>query len=355
MVSRIIKPVLVIVLVCLIFIAIVFFYIVNYSNPADKELARAGITEKQAKVNDVLFNYAEGPDNGPVLILLHAQLLDWYTYSQVLPELSETFHVYAIDYPGHGKTVVPEDYVMSADNIGADIGRFIDEIVGEEVYVTGNSSGGLLTVWLAANRKDIVKAAVLEDPPLFSAEYPEVKKTVANKSFTQSYNALHSRDYDGDYLMYWLNNSKQFFSTYVFDGAESIIRTMVSLYRHFNAKQPVEIAFMPVSVQEMIRGLDYYDPRFGAAFYDGSWNKNFDHAEALAQIECPVLMIQANTGYLEDGTLDGAMSKEMADKAMALLRNGRYVYLDSGHVTNLEVPEKFADLLKDFFAEVENE
>jgi pimeloyl-ACP methyl ester carboxylesterase len=47
-------------------------------------------------------------------------------------------------------------------------------VIGEPVYVTGNSSGKLLAVWLAANRPDLVKAVVLEDPPLFSSDYPEI-------------------------------------------------------------------------------------------------------------------------------------------------------------------------------------
>ena len=327
----------------------VFVFFITYKSPAGKELQRAGIVEKRVSVGDVSFNYAEGPDNGPALVLLHAQLLDWYTYCEVLPELSESFHVYAIDYPGHGKTVVPEDYEMSAENIGSDIGRFIDEVIGEKVFVSGNSSGGLLTVWLAANRPDIVEAVVLEDPPLFSAEYPAVKQTVANKAFTQSDNALNSDDYDGDYLLYWINNSKTFFDTYVFDGADRVVKAMVEAYRFFHPDEPLDIAFMPVSVKEMLRGLDYYDPRFGRAFYDGTWNRDFDHAKALGDIDCPVLLIQANFGYLEDGTLDGAMSEEMASRAMELLKDGEYVKLDCGHVTNLEAPEEYSAILKSFF------
>ena len=44
----------------------------------------------------------------------------------------------------------------------------------------------------------------------------------------------------------------------------------------------------------LVRGMEYYDPRFGAAFHDGSWNADFDHADALGKIKCPVLLIHAN-------------------------------------------------------------
>jgi hypothetical protein len=65
--------------VLLIFAALSFItimYITHYKNPADKKLSDAGIVEKNAQVGEVHFNYAEGPDHGPPLLLLHAQLLD---------------------------------------------------------------------------------------------------------------------------------------------------------------------------------------------------------------------------------------------------------------------------------------
>ena len=67
-----------------------------------------------------------------------------------------------------------------------------------------------------------------------------------------------------------------------------------------------------------------------------------------------MLLIQANTGYLADGTLNGAMSKEMAEVAMGCLSDGKYLYVDSGHVTNLEVPDRFIAIVEDFFLEAEN-
>ena len=91
--------------------------------------------------------------------MLHAQLLDWYTYHLVLPELSKNFHVFAVDYPGHGKTVLPTDYEMTANQIGSDLALFIEEVCGgkeQKIFVTGNSSGGLLAMWLCSHRPDLI-------------------------------------------------------------------------------------------------------------------------------------------------------------------------------------------------------
>ena len=196
-------------------------------------------------------------------------------------------------------------------------------------------------------------AVVLEDPPLFSSEYPAIQETIAYRSFTTSEKAM-AEGYGGDFLMYWVNNATVFFNNYVGKGAQPAVRALISYYRLFHKGGPLELAFLPASVQEMLRGLDMYDPAFGAAFHEGTWNAGFDHAEALSRIKCPVLLIQADTSFMEDGTLNGAMSEEMAAKAMKILADAEYVRIDAGHVTNLEAPDEFISVLTGFFLEQNN-
>lgn len=338
----------IVILVLIIGIAALAVALNSYKNPFDKKLAEAGIVEKTALVGTVNFNYAEGPDNGPALLLLHAQMLDWYTYSEALPELSKKFHVFAVDYPGQGKTTYPVDYMMTANQIGSDLVNFIQQVIQEPAFVTGNSSGGLLTLWLAANKPELVKAIVLEDPPLFSAEYPEIKNTIAYKSFTTSHNAVENGIVD-DFLNYWIDDSTQFFKTYTGPFTQPLLKITVNSYRNANPEEPLEIFFLPSVVRELIRGLNYYDPRFGAAFYDGNWNAGFDHAEALQKIQCPALLLQANFEFEKDGTLNGAMTQEQADQAVSLIPNGKYMRVDSSHVINLEHPDQFGQIIEDFF------
>lgn len=326
-------------------------YMKHYKNPAHKQLADAGIEEKSVQVNEVTFNYAEGPSNGPALLLLHAQTLEWFTYSEVLPKLSENFHVFAVDYSGHGKTMVPENYQMTANQIGSDLASFIETVIEEPAFVTGNSSGGLLTTWLAANKPDLVRAIVLEDPPLFSSEYPAVKETVANRLFTASHDALQDDGYKSNFLDYWIENGTEFFKRYAGPFSQQLVRFSVDTYRNANPDESLELPFVPATVQIMIRGLNEYDPRFGDSFYEGIWNENFDHEEALGNIEVPTLLIQADFGYLEDGTLDGAMSQEQAEQAVSLIDDVEYIKIDSGHVVNLEEPEQFISIIENFFLE----
>jgi len=318
-------------------------------NSSNQKLIKADIVEKAVQVGEVNFNYVEGRNNKPALLLLHAQTLDWNTYSEVLPKLSKKYHVFALDYPGHGKTVCPDHYNMTANQIGSDIANFIETVIGEPVYVTGNSSGGLLTVWLAANKPDLVKAIVLEDPPLFSSEYPEIKRTVADRLFAASYRAVQDKQYGGNFLDYWIKNGTEFFRNNTGPFSQRLIQFAVNNYKKANPGKPVEIAFLPTVVQKMMRGMNYYDPKFGTAFHLGTWNEGFDHADALGKIQCPVLLIHAHFKIMEDGILNGAMNQEQADKAVLLIKNCKYVKVNTGHVTNVEAPDRFIQIIEEHF------
>jgi len=331
-------------------LAALSFKTVRYVDPWHRKVAEAGYVEKSARVNDITLHYVEGPDSGPPLVLLHAQFLDWFSYSRVLPALAKSFHVYVIDYPGHGHTVTPADYPMTANRIGEDIADFITHHIGCPVFLSGNSSGGLLATWLAAYRPALVRAAVLEDPPLYSSEFPEIKRTIANRAFITSYKA--TQDHPSDFLLYWIRSNARFFERRVGPGTPFLLREAVRLYRAARPGQPVELGLIRnETVRMLVRGLDAYDPRFGAAFYDGSWNRGFDHGSALSTIRCRTLLLQANYTLLADGTLDGAMTREQASRAVSLLKHGRYVKMDAGHVVNLDKPDAFLALLRHFFLE----
>lgn len=102
-------------------------------------------------------------------------------------------------------------------------------------------------------------------------------------------------------------------------------------------------------VRLMIRGMNTYDPHFGAAFHDGSWNEGFDHAEALARIQCPALLLHANFEVQENGILYGAIDQDEADRIIELIPNSEYLRIDSAHVIHLDEPEQYIQAIENFF------
>jgi pimeloyl-ACP methyl ester carboxylesterase len=317
----------------------------NYVDPYHAIINSKGFKEKSIKIGETNLSYVEGPNNGPVLVLLHAQMMDWFDYSRVLPELSKTYHIFDVDYHGHGKTTAPINS-MNAVNIGADLATFLQTVVQEPAFITGNSSGGLLTAWLAANKPDLVRAVILEDPPLFSSEYPRIKTTIAYKSFETSHNFVQQEG--DDFLLYWLENSSQFIAANVGENALPALISAIGIYRKAHPGEPVELP-IPAMMSMLIRGISSYDPNFGDAFYSGGWNAGFDHANALSKITCPALLVQANFEIRADGLLDGAMTQEDADHAMSLLKKGTYLKMDASHVIHLDKPDEFIAIVQQFF------
>jgi hypothetical protein len=58
-------------------VAFVKHRIDGYVDSWKERVADAGFMLKVARIGDVELSYAEGPDNGPPLVLLHAQHMDW--------------------------------------------------------------------------------------------------------------------------------------------------------------------------------------------------------------------------------------------------------------------------------------
>ncbi|WP_277676432.1 alpha/beta fold hydrolase [Saccharopolyspora rectivirgula] len=320
----------------------------NYARWDAAKMARAGYEEHQVQVNGSVVNYAEGPDNGPPLLLIHGQGVDWQNWNRVLPELAENFHVFAVDCYGHGKSAhVPEKYTARA--IAADLERFLADVVGEPAFVAGHSSGGLIASVMAAEKPDLVRGVVLEDPPFFSSVLPRAQKTF---NYVDLSTTAHEFLLSGetDFIDYYLRNSRMWS---LFQGAEERVRSSaLNTYRK-NPDQPLRIFYLPPSLNEMFRSMGNYDPRFGDTFYTNRFHEGFDHAETLERISVPAVLIHTNWSYSEDGVLLAAMSGEDAQRARSLIKDVSFHKVDSGHGFHFEKPDEFIDIVTQFLDRVQ--
>ena len=109
----------------------------------------AGFTEKQFQGSEVSLNYAEGPSNGPPLLLVHGLSRDWRVFSVLLPELSRRFHLFAVDLRGHGKSGrVPRGYRIS--QFAGDISEFVRTQFPQGIAIFGHSLGAMTAMMAAA-------------------------------------------------------------------------------------------------------------------------------------------------------------------------------------------------------------
>ena len=324
-----------------------FWRNMNYDRGDRIKLVDAGFVEKQVALPDgTVLNYGEGPVSGPPLLLVHGQQSSWESYVKVLPELAQHFHVFAVDKHGHGESSKdPTKYTAAA--MGADLDTFIEQVIGEPVYLSGHSSGALLSVWLAANAPGRVRSVVLEDPPLFSTEPERKQQTFAWRDSFRNIHGFLDQDEETDYTRYYLEHTElQKF----FGNGWNGIRNYANGYLNRNPGERLRIFFLPPSLNRAFDLLDGpYDLRFGDTFYDGSWFRGFDQAETLARISAPTVVIHASWSYSDEGVLLAAMDGDDAQRAVEQLQNGRLVDVKSGHDVHGEKPAEFVKILREQF------
>lgn len=100
-----------------------------------KKIEKLGVTEKQVTLpSGHVINYGELEGDGPALLLIHGQMAAWEDYAGVIPELSENWHIYAIDVYGHGESSHDEElYYLNVN--GDDLIWFIHNVIKKETVV----------------------------------------------------------------------------------------------------------------------------------------------------------------------------------------------------------------------------
>ncbi|WP_436533733.1 alpha/beta fold hydrolase [Actinoplanes sp. HUAS TT8] len=113
-------------------------------------------------VNGVTVAYRTAGDPGnPPLVLLHGlgdSAADWQT---VLPDLSETHHVYALDLRGHGYSARPGKY--SFELMRDDVLGFLDAAGIDRCVLVGHSMGAVVATLVVVAAPGRVSHLVVED------------------------------------------------------------------------------------------------------------------------------------------------------------------------------------------------
>ena len=350
---------LVTILVGLVVVAGILFggYVHQNVTGLEHELSRtveAGVAEHEAIVDGHRLRYAEGPNNGPSLLLIHGQGSQWTDYVNVLPQLAATHHVYAVDVPGHGGSdrLDPDSY--SNVVVGDLLAEFMSATLDEPAIVSGHSSGGLLALYITAEHPDLVSGLMLEDPPLFSSEMPRLLTTTGGglPLIARDYLADHPDGTDGGGFQRVYVERSDYFA--FFAGAEPMIVDYALGWIDDHPSEPLQIWFLPPLVSVFFQGIANYDPAFGAAWVDDLWYDGFDTDQALSSVRVPTTLIQTNYfeetkgSAIQDGVLMAAMDSDDAARALDQLPDDTpLVTVASGHLVHFEKPEPYLDGLAD--------
>jgi pimeloyl-ACP methyl ester carboxylesterase len=290
--------------------------------------------EQAFDTGEVHLNYATlGETSRPPLLLIPGQSESWWGYEDALPLLADHFNVYAVDLRGQGRsTRTPGRYTL--DNMGNDLVRFIDGVIGRPTIVSGLSSGGVLSAWLSAYAKPgQVIACLYEDPPLFVSE--------VDPAYGHSI-----RQGIGPMFALW--------SKYLGD------QWSIGDWAGMVAAAPDELPAWLANLVGMMLGpeptqnLKEYDPEWGRAFWTGSVGAGCRHDRMLSSVKVPVLLTH-HFWRLEEstGSLAGALSGEQEARVRQLVEaTGQKIDVQSfptmGHSMHGQDPQLFATTLIDW-------
>jgi pimeloyl-ACP methyl ester carboxylesterase len=274
-------------------------------------------------------NYSTaGESRLPALLLIPGQSESWWGYEAAMPLLAEHFQVYAVDLRGQGRsTWTPGRYTL--DNMGNDLVRFLDLVIGRPAVVSGLSSGGVLSAWLSAYaRPGQVRGAVWEDPPLFSSE----ANPACGQSIRQAIGPLFAmwNKWLGD--QWSIGDWPGMLAATPLELPERILRALAAMTGD-GAGEPGLRAGPAI---EPPQNLKEYDPEWGRAFWTGTVAASCDHERMLASVKVPVLFTHHFRRVDEaSGTLLGAISDRQAARARELVEGAGQPF---GYLSFPEMP-----------------
>src|SRR5690349_18429433 len=110
-------------------------------------------------------HYVAASEVGPPLLFLHGVTSHWQSSLAVMPAFALRWQLYALDLRGHGRSGrAPGTYRM--EDYAADVVAFLRGRVTRPAVIVGHSLGAVIALTVASDAPELVRAIVLEDPPL---------------------------------------------------------------------------------------------------------------------------------------------------------------------------------------------
>lgn len=262
------------------------------------------LIEKFFDTGSLRMNYAEGPANGPALVLLHGATARWQELNPLIAGLERNWHVYACDLRGHGKSDRAVSYQV--EDFIPDIVAFIRDHVGVPTVLAGHSLGGMVSIGTAASIPDLIRNLILLDPPLYLRE--------------ESIKSNYVYDY--------------------FRGVYAFLTKQRTAWEIFSELFP---DINEEGVRNMEEGLVCVDFMFVNTLLQDCWMEGWDIQASLESIPCPTLLLY---GELEKGAVVRDRDVEFFRKHIS---KGEEIQIkDAGHLLQVDQPAHVLDLMAEF-------
>ncbi len=138
-----------------------------------------GVADKQTEAGGYRLHYLEA-GAGPPVVLIHGLGADVRAWRFAIPALSSSFHVYAIDLLGFGRSDKPQIPYRIGTLVDSLTG-FLDAVGVDKASVIGHSLGGWVATRFATTHPDRLDKLVLVD----SAGYGEAPSQMVRDYLSQ--------------------------------------------------------------------------------------------------------------------------------------------------------------------------
>ena len=282
-----------------------------YDNAISWERSGAGLEASLVRVDDLDIAYLSNaePVEGETIVLIHGFGANKDNWTRLAGELTEEYNVYAIDLPGHGDSSKPLDLGYRFEDQVAHLSHILSALNIEQAHMMGNSMGGAITALYAATYPDQIRTAVLFDPAgIFEYDSELVELVLEGDN-----PLIPAKEGDFERLIDFALEKKPFAPWPIYDVME-------------------EKAIANRKVNEVIF----------AAIRDSGFEPDF--RQAITRIKAPVLIVW--------GLEDRVINYRNAEVFMEQIPDARKKLLEGvGHAPMVEVPEKSAQLFREFLAE----
>jgi len=258
-------------------------------------------------------HYLERGEGMPV-ILIHGFLYSTFMWEKNIETLAKSFKVYAIDLWGWGYSERLKELNYSFDLYGKQVVGFMDALKIPKASLVGQSMGGGISVYVAANYPDRIDRLILVDPAVLPYPIPASGKFYQIPFVGEFLNAIPGNALTKKNIeTLWFYDPKKVTDDYV----EEVVK--------------------PLSIKGSLDGLMFIlrnvlkDP-----FVEGE-------AKKLAKFNKPILILH--------GREDKAIPLDRSQQLNALWKGSQLVVIEkAGHTPHEEYPEKFNQLAVEFLS-----
>lgn len=249
----------------------------------------------------------EGAPDKPALLLSNSIATDLHMWDSQMAALTRHFRVLRYDSRGHGASDAPAG-PYSLDRLGRDVVQLLDALGLPRVHVLGLSLGGFVAQWLGIHVPQRVDRLVLAHTAAYLGPPAQWDRAISE--------VLQAPDMQATAEMF--------------------------LHNWF----PASMLRAAASEVEPFRRTLLTTPRQGVA---GSWSaiRDADLRHTLRVIDRPTLVIA--------GAHDTVTSARHGEEIAAAIADARLAVLPAVHLSNVERPQEFVDLVVAFLTETGHE